>query len=195
MVGTKEFSKSRNVPDVRSIPISSEDYINEWKNLTLEQIENNIFPELLSPLQQDFKSWDDNLSHLHPKYMVILAKIGVPSSQSLDMNDDVPLCASFMFRTARISQWITKWNKSGTVGKYTDNKQVAAVSVDQLQSDQTGLVPQFSGKLTSTHIWSTQIMVDHFSILTYEHLMRSTTQQKTLSEKSPFERWSTKFGV
>ena len=34
MIVTKYFLKSRNVPYIGSIPISSEDYINESKNLT-----------------------------------------------------------------------------------------------------------------------------------------------------------------
>ena len=37
MIVTKESLKSRNVPDIGSIPISSEDYINESKDLTEEQ--------------------------------------------------------------------------------------------------------------------------------------------------------------
>ena len=32
----KDFLKSRNVPDIGSIPIYSEDYVNESKNLTQE---------------------------------------------------------------------------------------------------------------------------------------------------------------
>ena len=52
MVVTKEFLKSRNVPDVVSMPISSEDYINESKNITQEKIDNTMFPEVLSYLQQ-----------------------------------------------------------------------------------------------------------------------------------------------
>ena len=52
MIVTKEFLKSRNVPDIESIPISSEEYINESNNLTQEQIENIMFPEVLSTLQQ-----------------------------------------------------------------------------------------------------------------------------------------------
>ena len=55
MVVNKEFLKSRNVPDVESIPISSEEYINETNNLIQEQIENIMFPEVISRLQQDLK--------------------------------------------------------------------------------------------------------------------------------------------
>ena len=52
MLVTKEFLKSRNVPDIGSITLSSEDYINESNNLTQEQIGNIIFPKFLSHLQQ-----------------------------------------------------------------------------------------------------------------------------------------------
>ena len=64
-------------------------------------------------------------------------------------------------------QWITKVNKPESIRKYTDNKPGYGVSVDQLMSDQPILVPQFSGKLTSSHIWSAQVMVNHVSDLTY----------------------------
>ena len=40
MIVTKEFLKSRNVPDIRYIKIYSEDYIKESKNLTQEKNEN-----------------------------------------------------------------------------------------------------------------------------------------------------------
>ena len=63
-----------------------------------------------------------------------------------------------MFGTARRRQWRIKGNKSGSVGKETDNNPVAGVLVDQLQSDQTGLVSQFSGKLTSSRIWDAQVL-------------------------------------
>ena len=69
IIVTKELLKSRNVPGIGYIPIYSEDYINEPKNLTQEQIYIIMFPELLSTLKQELKSWHDKLSHLHPKYM------------------------------------------------------------------------------------------------------------------------------
>ena len=45
------------------------------------------------------------------------------------------------------------------------NKSGASVSVDQLHSSQTGLVPKFSGKSTIVRIWSVQVMVDHLNVL------------------------------
>ena len=38
----------------------------------------------------------------------------------------------------------------------TDNNPEASFSVDQFQSDQTGLVPQLSGEITSVRIWAAQ---------------------------------------
>ena len=111
MVVTKEFPKSRNVSDIGSIRIYSEYYINESNNLTREQIENIIFPEVISPLQQEFKYWNEKLSHLHPKSIFRLAKLGILPSIFIELKYDLRLCASCMIVTASRMQWITKVNK------------------------------------------------------------------------------------
>ena len=156
-----------NVPDIGYIPVSSEDYINESNNLTQETIENMVFPEVLSPLQQEFKSWHKTLSQLHPKSMFRLVKLGSLQSIFIYLKDYLPLCVSCMFVTASIRQWRKKGKKAVSIRKETDNNPVDGVSVDRLQSDQPVLVPQFSGKLTSALIWDAQVMVGRFSGLTY----------------------------
>ena len=65
--------------------------------------------------------------------------------------------------------------KPKSIIKDTDNKPGAWVSLDQLQSAQTGLVPKFSVKLRSARIWDAQVIVENFSDLTYVNLMRSTS--------------------
>ena len=92
MVLTKELLKSGNVPYILLITILSEDYINESKNFTQEQMENIMFSEVLSPLQQEFKSCHDKLSHLHPKSIFRIEKLEVIPSRFLNLKDDVPLC-------------------------------------------------------------------------------------------------------
>ena len=42
-----------------------------------ENIENIMFPKVLSPLQQELKSRQDKLYNLHTKYIFRLEKIGV----------------------------------------------------------------------------------------------------------------------
>ena len=92
-----------------------------------------------------------------------------------------------MFGTTRRRKCRKKGKKQGSIGKETDNNIGDKVSVDQLQSYQPGLVPQLPGKLTSAHIWDAQVMVEHFSDLTYVQLTRSIILEETLLKKSAFE--------
>ena len=64
--------------------------------------------------------------------MFRLAKLGVPPSIYLDLKDDVPLCASCMFGTARRGERRTKGKKSGSIRKGADNGPGAYVSLDQI---------------------------------------------------------------
>ena len=128
----KEFLKSSNAPYIVSIPILSEAYINKSKNLTQEQVYNIVFLEVLSPLQQEFKSWYYKLFCLHHKSIFRLATLGILPKSFLDIKYDVPLCESFMVITTSIKQWITKGNKSCSVCNYTDNNLKSGVLVDQL---------------------------------------------------------------
>ena len=100
-----------------------------------------------------------------------------------------------MFLISRRRKLITKGNKLGSIIKDTDNKAGYGVSVDQLQSDQPELVPQFSGKLTSARIWSVKLMVNHFSDLTYVNLIGSTIQEDSLVVKFSFQTWAATFLV
>ena len=173
---TKYLIKSSNFLDILSIPISSEDYINELKNITQEQIYNIMFPEFLSPLQQEFKSWHDKLSHIHPKSMFILEKLGFLPPIFTYLKDCVPFFVSWILETEGSRKWITKRNKSGSIRKYSDNKQGYGILVDQLRSAQSVLVTQLSGKITSERIWDYSLIVEHFSDLTYVHIIISTIQ-------------------
>ena len=78
--------------------------------------DNIMFPEVLPPLQQEFKSWHDKLSHIHPKSTFRLAKPGPLPKKN------VSPCASCMFGTERRRKWITKGNTSGSIRKYNGNK-------------------------------------------------------------------------
>ena len=73
--------------------------------------------------------------------MFRLAKLGVLLSIFLDLKDDMPLCASYMFGKSRRKKQITKGNKSVSIRKETDNNTGSRVSVDQIQSSKTVSVP------------------------------------------------------
>ena len=100
MLVNNDLPISKNVPYIGSIEISLYEYINESNNLKQEQIENVVFTKMLSPLHQEFKPWYYNLSHLYPKYMFRLEKLGVLLSIFIDLKDDVTICASCMIGAA-----------------------------------------------------------------------------------------------
>ncbi len=75
-----------------------------------------------------------------------------------------------------------------TIRKASDNHPGATVSVDQMISAQTGLIPQISGHLTWAWIWAATISIDHCSDLVHVHLMCDQTQDSTLDAKASFER-------
>ena len=154
-----------------------------------------MFPEVLSPLQQEFKSWHGKLSHLQPKFMFILEKLGFLLSIFIDLKDDVPLFPPHVFLTEHRRQQRKKGGKPGSISKDTENKQVATVSVGKIQSYQTGFFPQLSGKLASPRIWAAKLIVDHFSDLTYVNPTRSIIQENNLAGKSYFEKWVATFVV
>ena len=126
MLVTNDLLISKNVPDIGSIEISFNEYINESKNLKKEQIKNIMFTEVLSPLHQEFKSWYCNLSHLHPKSTFILEKLGVLISIFIDLEDDVHICASCMIGAASRKKWRKKERNRGSQSQknYTDIKSI-----------------------------------------------------------------------
>ena len=117
MTVTKDILMSRNVTYIVYIPIFSEGYIRKSNNSTQEKNESIMFSEVILPLQQELQFWHDKISHLRPKCVFKLAKVGVLPPICLELMDDVPLCVSCMFRTARRKQWRTKVNKLGSIRK------------------------------------------------------------------------------
>ena len=61
--------------------------------------------------------------------------------------------------------------------KESNNNTGAGVPLYQIQSSLPVLVPQFTDKLTSARIWYAQVILDHFSYLTYVQVMKSTREE------------------
>ena len=69
------------------------------------------------------------------------------------------------------------------------------VSVDQIVSAQTGLIPQMSGFLTSKILWGATTFIDHLSDYVYVHLMRDLTLDETLLAKEAMEKVMAQSGI
>ncbi len=54
---------------------------------------------------------------------------------------------------------------SSTIRSDSDDFPGAVTSVNQLVSDQGGMVHQTTGKLTHSRIWSAAVLVDHYAMV------------------------------
>ena len=85
--------------------------------------------------------------------MFQLAKFGILPKKFLALQDSQPLCVSCLFGKALRKGWIIEEDGRRDIQRDDDNKPGAGTSIDQLVSDQVGLVPQTSGILTGGCIW------------------------------------------
>ena len=69
------------------------------------------------------------------------------------------------------------------------------VSIDQLVSPTPGFVPIHRGKSTNKRYIGSTIFVDHFSDLTYCHLMTETNAARTVLAELAFEKFTDSHGV
>ena len=84
-----------------------------------------------------------------------------------------------------------KWRHKGIKNRKRIKVAMApgqVVSMDQLISPTPGFVPIHRGTLTKQCYVGAMVFVDHFSDLTYVHLMTEMTSKATVEVKMSFER-------
>ena len=117
-----------------------------------------------------------------------MAELGHLPKQILDCKKNVPLCVACQFRTAHRRPWTTKGKVSGSIHTSDHKEPEYGVSIYQIISAQTGLIPQMSGFLTSFRIWGCTTFCDHVSGFVYVHLMRDFTFEEKLIAVKDFEK-------
>ena len=69
------------------------------------------------------------------------------------------------------------------------------MSVDCLTSADPGLIAQMAGGLTNARYLHVCVFVDHYSDLSYVHLLKSQSGEEVLEAKEAFEAYSSSFGI
>ena len=69
------------------------------------------------------------------------------------------------------------------------------MSVDQIISGQTGMVPQTSGHSTIERFVGATVFVDNFLTFTFVYMMRSINMAETMAAKAAFERKANEHGA
>ena len=202
MTTTCEQLRSPTQPDIAHVPVTEDDFEQESKNLTKEQLEELAKPTSLSPEQQELMSYHLRFHHLPFFILHRLAQLGIIPRRLRKLKDNPPHCPSCAFGQAHRKPWRSKRTnaeKKGTAGgkirKKQENQPGSMASIDQLISAQPGLVPQTSGHLTAARIWAATIFLDHYTRHIYVHLMRDQSQDSTLEAKAAYERHANTFGV
>ena len=199
---TCEQLRSPDQPDIAHVPVTQEDFEQESKNLTKDQLEELTKPTSLSPEQQELMSYHLRFHHLPFFILHRMAQLGIIPRRLRKLKNNPPHCPSCAFGQAHRKPWRSKRTKAekegenvGKIRKKEEDKPGSMVSIDQLISAQPGLVPQTSGHLTAARIWAATIFLDHYTRHIHVHLMRDQSQDSTLEAKAAYERHANTFDV
>lgn len=149
--------------------------------------------EKLSDEQKELLRWHIRLGHISFKTLHIFAQLGL-IPKHLAKVSVLPLCASCTVANARRRPWRTN-SKPSTIRKSDHDFPGGCVSVDQIVSGQTGMVPQTRGHRTLDRFVGATVFVDNFSSFVYIHMMRSLSADETMDAKFAFERVAHDYGV
>ena len=163
------------------------------------RVEDGDVASILSPhvpltnAQHDLLRWNVRLGHLPFHTLVKYASLGhLP--QHLAKVTTFPLCACCALANATKKNWRSCGGSRLICSESTDFPG-GCVSVDQLVSGQTGMIPQSSGKLVTSRFVGATIFYDNFSRFTYVHYMTSLDTDQTLEAKLAFEHVALSHGV
>ena len=168
----------------------------------LQEIEDRLkvdpssCPSINSPLsneQRELLRWHIRLGHLPFKILRQFAELGL-IPKHLAKVSVFPICACCAFANATKRAWRTK-QTSRSIRSDNKNFPGGCVSVDQLVSGQTGMIPQSSGNKVQARYVGATIFVDNFSRFSYVHFMTSLNTDQTLDAKLAFERIAHGHGV
>jgi hypothetical protein len=105
-----------------------------------------------------------------------------------------PLCAACFYGKATKQQTRTKTPESILPNKkITQPGQV--ISVDCLTLDDAGLVAQMTGNRTHARYKHVIIFVDHYSDLSYVHLLKKQDAEEVIQAKETFETYAGSFEI
>ena len=106
----------------------------------------------------------------------------------------MPICACCAFAKATKRPWRSKGQQKSIRSKKTVFPD-GCISIDQLESVQTGMIPQSSGyKVIERYVGAT-VVVGNFSRFVYVHYMTSLNTEQTIEAKLTYERLAESHGV
>ena len=136
--------------------------------------------------QRELLRWHICLEHLSFKTFKQFAILGIILKHLANVVV-LPICACCAFAKATKRVWCAKV-KSKSIFSEQCNFPGGCVSVDQLNSAQTGMIPQSSGYRVVDRYVGATVFVDNFLPFVYIHYMTRLSTEQTMEVKLAFER-------
>ena len=137
--------------------------------------------------------WHRRLGHVSGNKLRSLAVKGVIPSHLKDAH--LPTCRSCLLAKAQRKAWRTKGKKEQTIAPRECKVAGDIVSMDHLQSFIPGFVGQSTGRLTMSRYVGAVFFVDHFSDMSFVHLVKDMTVESTIKAREAFVRFCGQHGV
>ena len=110
----------------------------------------------------DLLVWHHRLNHRSLKYLLRLSKRGIITRKLSKVRP--PPCVTCLFGEPHKRPRRTKGKRSDrSISETLENRTREMTSIDQMVSDQPGLIPQVTGDLTHTRLWEATVIVYHYS--------------------------------
>ena len=100
-----------NAPDISTILVSVEQYVNELHKLTREQLQQISHLQVLNDDQQELMKQYYRINYLPLPAMITLAEKGKLNRKFAKLKHKLPVCMSCMFGTAHRKPWRSKGKK------------------------------------------------------------------------------------
>ena len=128
--------------------------------------------------------------------MYSLAENGYLPRKFLKLNNDKSkfVCSSCVFAQMKRQPWRSR-GKPGSIRSPEDTNPGDSVSVDQVVSQQPGLLPRGEGNHSRDRIFGAKVFLDQYSGLSYSHLQTSLDTTQTLEAKHAFEQFADTYSV
>jgi hypothetical protein len=176
-------------PDITLISETSEDYFWDSTLNTPSQLEYILHPKTLSPMQEEIISHHTWLRHVPFPQLIVMAESGDIPHCLASLKDCCPISSPCLFGQAHKCPWQSKSKKLHPIWKKSDDHSGAQASMDHLVSEQPGLIPQVSDKLTSMHINGGTVIIDHYSDHVNVLLMCDISLEENLYAKYAYEQY------
>jgi len=192
---TKDSLKPLEASDVSDVNLSDGQLhdlstaLNQWKSDAA-----SWSGPIECPLMREFKGWHHRLNHLSFEKMFKLCEAGVLPKKFLRLKGQLLLCPSCVISKMKRKPWRFKGGDSH-IRKPNEAFPGGCVSVDHMESQQSGLLPKQNGRHGLARITGASVYVDNDSEFVYSHFQTSLDLDQTIASKQAFEAVADSYDV